>query len=154
MLPEGGELADRLKVRAEEEGAEVIVLCAPLEAELATWDTDETMAYLTELGLDAPGLARFARAGYRLLDQISFFTLTGGKEVRAWTLRRGQTAIEAAGEIHSDMARGFIRAEVIAQKDLVALGSFAKAREKGALAIEGRDYVVQDGDVLHIRFAV
>ncbi len=153
-LPDGSALAARVRERAEQDNAEVVVLCATLEAELATWEPDESMAFLADFGLDALGLTRFAHAGYRLLDQISFFTQTGGKEVRAWTLRRGQTAVEAAGQIHTDMARGFIRAEVIAGDRLAALGSFAKAREQGALAIEGRDYVVEDGDVLHIRFAV
>jgi len=94
------------------------------------------------------------RAGYHLLDYVSFFTITGGKEARAWTLRKGRTAWDAAGEIHTDLQRGFVRAEVISWRDLLAAGSFARAREEGLLTVEGRDYVVRDGDVLHIRFAV
>ncbi len=153
-LPEGGPLADAVRARAAEEGAETIVLSAQVEAEIADWPPDEAHAYLADLGLEEPGLHRFVRAGYRLLDQISFFTTTGGKEVRAWTLRRGATAYDAAGEVHTDMQRGFIRAEVIDWEDLVAAGSFARARETGHLTVEGRDYVVRDGDVLHIRFNV
>jgi len=154
QLPQGGELAKRVRAYAEADGEETIVLCAPLEAELATWDTEEASAYLLDLGLDSRSLDRFIQAGYRLLDYITFFTMTGGHEVRAWTLRRGQTAIEAAGKIHSDMERGFIRAEVVSYDALNTMGSLARAREAGRLRIEGRDYTVQDGDVLHIRFNV
>jgi GTP-binding protein YchF len=153
-LPAGGPNADAVRAYAAQEGAEVIVLSAQTESEIADWPPDEARAYLADLGLEEPGLARFVRAGYRLLDQISFFTTTGGKEVRAWTLRRGETALEAAGQIHTDMQRGFIRAEVIGWEALVEAGSYAHAREVGRLTVEGRDYVVQDGDVLHIRFAV
>jgi ribosome-binding ATPase YchF (GTP1/OBG family) len=131
-----------------------VVLCAQLESELGEWDAPEAAAYLAEVGLEAPGLERFVWAGYRILDYITFFTTTGGKEVRAWTLRRGQTALDAAGAIHTDMARGFIRAEVVSYGDLVAAGSIAAAREAGHLRLEGREYVVQDGDIIHIRFAV
>jgi len=152
QLPEGGELAQKVKEKAATEGAEAIVLCAALEAELASWEKEEARAYLAEVGLEAPGLERFIWAGYRLLDYITFFTTTGGREVRAWTLRRGQTALEAAAKIHTDMAKGFIRAEVIHYTDLLAAGSFANAREKGLLRLEGKDYIVQDGDVIHIRF--
>jgi GTP-binding protein YchF len=153
-LPEGGALAAKVRQKATAEGAEAIVLCAQLEAELGEWDAEEAAGYLAEAGLDAPGLYRFVRAGYRMLDYITFFTTTGGKEVRAWTLRRGQSALDAAGTIHTDMARGFIRAEVVSYGDLVTAGSVANAREAGHLRLEGRDYVVQDGDVIHIRFAV
>lgn len=154
QLPDGGELAQRVRARARDEDAVAVVLCAPLESELAMWDKSEAAAYLSDLGLEAPSLERFIWAGYRLLDYITFFTTTGGKEVRAWTLRRGQTALHAAGTIHSDMERGFIRAEVVSYDDLVAVGSIARARETGRLRLEGRDYAVQDGDVVHIRFAV
>lgn len=153
-LPEGGELAGRVRRHAEVEGVETITLCAALEAELLDLEPDEAADYLSELGLDAPGLERFIRAGYRLLNYITYFTTTGGHEVRAWTLQRGQTAIDAAGQIHSDMARGFIRAEVVAYDDLDAAGSMARVREAGRLRLEGRDYVVRDGDVVHIRFNV
>ncbi|MBC7237030.1 MAG: redox-regulated ATPase YchF [Chloroflexi bacterium] len=153
-LPEGGALAQVVKRRAAEEGAPCVVLAAPLEAELATWGEEEATAYLSELGLDMASLGRFIRTGYALLDYITFFTTTGGHEVRAWTLRRGQTAIEAAATIHSDMARGFIRAEVVRFEDLDAAGSMTRARELGYLRLEGRDYVVQDGDIIHIRFNI
>jgi len=155
QLPDGGECADRVRAKAAEEGADVIVLCAALEAELVTWGVQEAADYLADLGVTTGrGLDRFIWAGYQLLDYLTFFTTTGGKEVRAWTLRQGQTALEAAGTVHSDMARGFIRAEVVAYHDLDVAGSFARARELGMLRLEGRDYVVQDGDVIHIRFAV
>ncbi len=153
-LPEGGPLAEEVRERAREEGGEAIALCARIEAEIGAWPADDVRAYLAELGLEEPGLHRFVRAGYRMLDYVSFFTTTGGREVRAWTLRKGRTAWDAAGEIHSDMQRGFVRAEVIGWQDLLAAGSFARARDEGHLTVEGRDYVVRDGDVLHIRFAV
>lgn len=154
QLPEGGELAQRVCEKAASQGAEAIVLCARLEAELIEWEPPEAAAYLAEVGLHATGLERLIWAGYRLLDYVTFFTTTGGQEVRAWTLRHGQTALQAAGAIHTDMERGFIRAEVVHYDDLVAAGSLARARESGHLRLEGRDYVVQDGDVIHIRFAV
>jgi len=154
QLPDGGPLAQRVRERAAAEGAETIVLCAPLDSELATWDEPDATSYLNDVGLKASSLKRFIWTGYRLLDYITFFTTTGGKEVRAWTLRRGQTALEAAGAIHSDMERGFIRAEVVSCDDLFAAGSLARARGVGRLRLEGRDYAVQDGDVIHIRFAV
>lgn len=153
-LPEGGDLAQLVRTRAEGGATQAIAVCALLEAELTGWDADDAKAYLGDLGLEASGLERFIWAGYRLLDLITFFTTTGGREVRAWTLQRGQTAIEAAGKIHTDMARGFIRAEVVAFNDLGKAGSLAAARERGRLRLEGRDYIVQDGDVLHIRFNV
>ena len=153
-LPDGGPLAEAVRARAQEEGAEVITLCAQTEAEIGDWPPEEARGYLAALGLEEPGLYRFVRAGYRLLDYVSFFTVTGGKEVRAWTLHRGRTAWDAAGEVHTDLQRGFIRAEVIGWEALVAAGSFARARDTGRLTVEGRDYVVRDGDVLHIRFAV
>ncbi len=153
-LPDGGRYAAAVRALAEAQGAEVVVLSAALEADLADWPPEEAASYRAELGLREPGLMAFIAAGYRLLDLITFFTLTGGKEVRAWTLRRGATALEAAGTIHSDMARGFIRAEVMSVADLVQAGSVAALREQGRLRVEGRDYVVQDGDILHIRFNV
>ena len=154
QLPDGGELAQRVYERAAHEGIEVLLLCAPLESELATWDATEASAYLTGVGLKALSLERFIWAGYHLLDYVTFFTTTGGHEVRAWTLRRGQRAIDAAAQVHTDMARGFIRAEVVGYEDLDASGSLTRARETGKLRLEGREYIVQDGDVIHIRFAV
>jgi ribosome-binding ATPase len=153
-LPDGGDLAQAVAERAAQEGAPCVVLAAPLEAELATWAEAEADAYLSEVGLSMASLGRFIRTGYALLDYITFFTTTGGHEVRAWTLRRGQTALDAASTVHTDMARGFIRAEVVSFEDLDAAGSLARARELGHLRLEGRDYVVQDGDVIHIRFNV
>jgi ribosome-binding ATPase len=154
QLPTGGPLAERVCVRAANEGAESVVLCAQLEADLLEWEPVEAASYLASAGLNATGLQRLIWAGYHLLDYVTFFTTTGGHEVRAWTLRCGQTALQAAGTIHTDMERGFIRAEVVHYDDLLATGSFARARESGHLRLEGRDYVVRDGDILHIRFAV
>ena len=153
-LPDGGTLAQRVRDRAAGEGAQAIALCALLEAELIEWDDADARSYLAELGLQALGLERFISTGYRLLDLITFFTTTGGREVRAWTLRRGQTAIGAAAQIHTDMARGFIRAEVVSYDELDRAGSLAALRDAGRLRLEGRHYVVQDGDILHIRFNV
>lgn len=153
-LPAGGAAALAVHQHAVAEGAESVVLCANLEAGLLEWPADEAAAYRAELGLAEPGLNALLRAGFKLLDLITFFTATGGDVLRAWELRRGSTVVEAAGKIHTDMARGFIRAEVVAQPDLIAAGSVAHAREQGHWRLEGREYVVHDGDVLHIRFAV
>lgn len=152
-LPGGGPLAAQVIRRAEEEGAQAVVICAACEADLADWSPEEAAEYRAELGLEASGLERLISASYRLLDLVTFFTATGTNVVRAWTLRRGQTVYEAAGKIHTDMQRGFIRAEVVAHDDLVRVGDFARAREHGLLRLEGRDYQVQDGDVIHIRFS-
>jgi hypothetical protein len=153
-LPGGGELAAPLGARAAQEGVPCIAVCAACEAELATWTAEEADAYRRDLGLAEPGLSRLIHAGYRLLDLITFFTITGGKETRAWTLRRGQTAFEAAGLIHTDIQRGFIRAEVVPQRDLIAGNGMAGARTAGHVRLEGREYIVQDGDVIHFRFNV
>jgi ribosome-binding ATPase YchF (GTP1/OBG family) len=131
----------------------MIAICAQLEADLADWHQEEAAEYRAELGLNASGLERLIRAGYELLDLITFFTATGTNVVRAWTLQRGQTAYDAAGKIHTDMQQGFVRAEVVSYSDLMAAGDFARAREQGLARLEGRDYVVQDGDVIHIRFS-
>ncbi|MDI3270526.1 MAG: redox-regulated ATPase YchF [Bacillota bacterium] len=131
----------------------IIPISAGIEAELAELSPDDQKALLEDLGFQEPGLHRLIGEAYRLLGLITFFT-AGEKEVRAWTIRRGTPASSAAGEIHSDMERGFIRAEVIPAEDLLEAGSWAKAREKGLIRLEGRDYLVQDGDVLYIRFAV
>lgn len=151
--PDGGPLAELVSRRAGEEGAGWVKTCARVEAELAEWSDDEAAEYRAELHLEETGLERLIRASYRLLDLLTFFTATGTAVVRAWTLRRGQTAIEAAGKVHTDMQRGFIRAEVLSYPDLVAAGDFAGARERGVQRLEGRDYVVQDGDIIHIRFS-
>ena len=153
-LPEGGPLAQTVSERASSEGAEMVVVCAHCEAELADWPESDAAAYRREQGVDRSGLERFITAGYRLLNLVTFFTITGGKEARAWPLPRGTSVLEAAGRIHTDLQRGFIRAEVVGFSDLAQSGSLALAREKGLLHVEGREYVVMDGDVIHIRFNV
>lgn len=152
-LPQGGPLAALVVERAQAEGAQAVILCAQLEAELVDWPPEEAAEYRAELGLQASGLEQLIRAGYRLLDLITFFTATGTKVVRAWTLRRGETAYAAAGKIHTDMQRGFIRAEVVSYEALMEAGDLNQARERGVVHLEGRDYVVQDGDIIHIRFS-
>jgi ribosome-binding ATPase len=144
---------DAMRAIAANEGAEVVPVCAAIEAEIAQLDEADKGEFLAELGVDEPGLDRVIRAGYRLLGLQTFFTV-GPKEVRAWTVRIGATAPEAAGEIHTDFQRGFIRAEVVSYADFIACGGEARARESGKLRLEGKDYVVQDGDVMHFRFNV
>jgi GTP-binding protein YchF len=139
--------------RAAAEGAEVLALSARLEGEIAQLDAADREAFLRDLGLTEGARARFIRASYALLDLISFLT-AGEDECRAWPIRRGTTAVKAAGRIHSDIERGFIRAEVVAFDDFVRLGSEAKCREAGKLRLEGKEYVVKDGDIVHFRFAV
>ncbi len=143
----------RAAVEAEHEPALVVPLSAGIEAELMQLDPDERDAFLEELGLHEPGLNHLIRAGYDLLHLISFFT-AGEKEVRAWTIRRGTRAPQAAGEIHTDFERGFIRAETLAWDDFVKAGSEKDARAQGLVRSEGKDYVVQDGDILLFRFNV
>ena len=138
---------------AKREGTKVVPICAALEAQIAELDPEERPEFLASVGLEQPGLANVIRTGYELLGLITFFT-AGEVEVRAWTITKGTLAPGAAGKIHSDFERGFIRAEVIKWQDLIALGSEAKCREAGKLSIEGKDYVVQDGDVIHFRFNV
>lgn len=155
-LPEGENpyvAALREAVARDGEPAEVIPLLVRIEAELIELDADERAAFLHELGLEEPGLHRLIRAGYRLLDLISYFT-AGEKEVRAWTIRRGTKAPQAAGEIHSDFERGFIRAETLGWEDFVTAGSVKLARERGLVRSEGKEYVVQDGDIMLFRFNV
>lgn len=138
---------------AAAEGAEVIPVSAKVEAEIAELEGEDRELFLRELGLPESGLDRMIRAAYRLLGLITYFT-AGEKEVRAWTIREGTKAPQAAGVIHSDFERGFIRAEVVSYEDLVRAGSLAAAREQGWLRLEGKEYVVQDGDVVHFRFNV
>jgi GTP-binding protein YchF len=139
--------------RAADEGAGVVLVSAAVEAELAALTAEEQAEYLAALGLERPGLERVIHAGYGLLGLITFLT-AGPKEARAWTIPRGSGAADAAGTIHSDFKRGFICAEVIAYDDFVTYGGEAGAREAGRLRLEGRDYVVRDGDVVHFRFNV
>ena len=138
---------------AAAEGAQVVPVSARIEAELAELSPDEKQAFLEELGLKESGLDRVVRAGFNLLGLITFFT-GGDRQVRAWTVRKGTTAPHAAGVIHTDFERGFIRAEVISYDELVAAGSEKAAREAGRIRLEGKDYVIQDGDVCHFRFNV
>ncbi len=144
---------DEVRRHAEEEGAETVAVCAAIEAELVDLDAPERKDYLEELGLEEPGLNRVIRAGYRLLGLQTYFT-AGEKEVRAWTVKIGATAPQAAGVIHTDFEKGFIRAEVVSYEDFVACSGEHGAREAGKLRLEGKDYVVQDGDVMHFRFNV
>jgi len=144
---------DALREMAAAEGAEVVPVCAAIEADLAELNDEEKKEFLAEMGLEEPGLDRVVRAGYRLLGLQTYFT-AGPKEVRAWTVRIGATAPEAAAVIHTDFQRGFIRAEVVSYDDFVACGGEQGAREAGKLRLEGKDYVVQDGDVMHFRFNV
>ena len=152
-LPGGGALAAQVAEVARSEKAPCVLICAQLDADLADWPPDEAAEYRAGLEIAETGLQTLIHASYRLLDLITFFTATGTNVVRAWTLQRGQTAYDAAGKIHTDMQHGFIRAEVVAYRDLTVAGDFAAAREHGQLRLEGREYVVQDGDILHFRFS-
>ena len=144
----GNAHSEAVFARAKAEGAQAVIVSAAIESELVGMDGEERMMFLEEMGLHETGLARVIRAGYELLHLLTFFTV-GPKEARAWTVHAGATAPEAAGEIHTDFQKGFIRAETIAFDDYVALGGEAKAREAGKLRAEGKAYVVADGDVMH-----
>ena len=150
---EGNPFLDTVRIVAAAEGAEVVAVCAAIEAEIAQLDDADRAEFMAELGIEEAGLDRVIRAGYRLLGLQTFFTV-GPKEVRAWTVHVGATAPEAAGEIHTDFRRGFIRAETVAYDDFIACGGEARARDAGKLRLEGKDYVVKDGDVMHFRFNV
>ncbi|ABA89241.1 GTP-dependent translational factor YchF, putative [Syntrophotalea carbinolica DSM 2380] len=143
----------RVREYAAEEGAEVVAICGKIESEIAELEGDEKQEFLQELGLGSSGLDRMIQAGYQLLGLITYFT-AGVQEVRAWTVHKGDRAPQAAGVIHTDFEKGFIRAEVIAYDDFVACRGESGAKEKGLLRLEGKDYVVQDGDVMHFRFNV
>ncbi len=148
----GNDYSRRVEQKAAAEGAVAVAISAKIEAEIALLGRDERAEYLETLGLKEAGLDRLIRAGYALLHLVTFFT-AGPKEARAWTVTRGSKGPQAAGVIHSDFERGFIRAETIAYDDYVACGGEAGARDAGKLRLEGKDYVVQDGDVMHFRFA-
>ena len=148
----GNAYSQKVEQKAVAEGAAAVVISAKIEAEIALLGRDERAEYLETLSLKEAGLDRLIRAGYALLHLVTFFT-AGPKEARAWTVTRGSKAPQAAGVIHSDFERGFIRAETIAYDDYVACGGEAGARDAGKLRLEGKDYVVQDGDVMHFRFA-
>jgi ribosome-binding ATPase len=148
----GNDFSRAVEARAREEGAACVVMSAKIEAEIAVLPAHERAEYLAAMGLKEPGLDRLIRAGYALLNLITYFT-AGPKEAAAWTITRGTKAAQAAGVIHSDFERGFIRAETIAYEDYVALGGEAGAQQAGKMRLEGKSYVVADGDVMHFRFA-
>jgi ribosome-binding ATPase len=148
----GNALSEEVKARAAEEGALAVVVSARIESEIAVLPAGEQKDYLEAIGLSEPGLNRVIRAGYALLDLVTYFTV-GPKEARAWTITRGTRAPQAAGVIHSDFEKGFIRSETVAYSDFVTMNGEAGAKEAGKFRLEGKDYVVADGDVLHFRFA-
>lgn len=151
---EGNALAEKVRARAAAEGAGFVIISAAIEAEVAALsDAEEKRDFLETLGLEEAGLDRLIRAGFNLLDLITFFTV-GPKEARAWTVRRGAKAPEAAGVIHTDFERGFIRAETIAYDDFIALGGEQPCKDAGKMRAEGKDYLVHDGDIFHFRFNV
>lgn len=151
---EGNHHVDRVKEFLSGQNSEILVIAGEIEAEIAELENgDDRKAFLNDIGLEEPGVDKLVRAAYKLLDLQTFFTV-GPKEIRAWTIRKGMTASQAAGVIHSDLERGFIRAEVMKYNDFVTLGSEHACREAGKLYIEGKNYIVDDGDILHIRFNV
>jgi GTP-binding protein YchF len=144
---------DRVRARAATEGAEVVPVCAAIEEEMAQLEDADRDEFLKDLGLDEPGLNRVIRAGYKLLGLQTYFT-AGEKEVRAWQVKAGSTAPQAAGVIHTDFERGFIRAETIAYDDYIRFKGESGAKDAGRLRLEGKEYLVKEGDVLHFRFNV
>ena len=144
---------DIVRAKAASENAEVVPVCAGIEAEIALLDEADRLEFLQDMGHEESGLDMVIRAGYALLDLLTFFTV-GPREVRAWTVRQGSTAPQAAGRIHTDFERGFIRAEVTSYEDFVALGGEHGAKEAGKLRLEGKNYIVREGDVMHFRFNV
>ncbi len=142
-----------LQERAKKEDAEVVVLCTKIEAEILELPPEDRKAYYDAAGIVSPGLATLARAGQNLLKQISFFT-AGPTETRAWVIPEGTRAVKAAGKIHSDIERGFIRAEIHKYKDLIELGTYKAVQEKNLVSLEGKDYIMQDGDIVYFRFSV
>ncbi|HEX8979690.1 MAG TPA: redox-regulated ATPase YchF [Parasulfuritortus sp.] len=149
----GNPLLDRVREYAAAEGAPVVAVCAALEAEMVDLSDEDKAVFLADVGLEEPGLNRVIRVAYELLGLETYFT-AGVKEVRAWTIHKGDTAPQAAGVIHTDFEKGFIRAEVIGFEDFIAYGGEAKCKEAGKMRLEGKEYVVRDGDVMHFRFNV
>lgn len=149
---DGNDYSKQVEVRAKAEGAGVVIISAAIEAELAELSTEERADYLSTLGLEEPGLNRLIREGYDLLGLITYFT-AGPKEVRAWTITTGTKAPKAAAVIHTDFEAGFIRAETISYDEYVSLGGETKAKEAGKMRLEGKEYIVADGDIMHFRFA-
>ncbi len=153
LSPEDNDYVKQVKEFAASEGSEVILVCAKIESEIAELDGDEKQMFLEELGIKESGLDQLIRAAYDLLGLQTYFT-AGVQEVRAWTFKKGIKAPQAAGIIHTDFERGFIRAEVVSYEDLVDAGSMTVAKERGKVRLEGKEYIVQDGDVVHFRFNV
>ncbi|HEX2930104.1 MAG TPA: DUF933 domain-containing protein, partial [Candidatus Binatia bacterium] len=149
----GKPLGNSFQTELEKRGLQGLALAGKVEMEIAQLDESDRAAFLKDIGIEEPARDRFIRLTYALMSLISFFT-TGEDEVRAWTITRGTNARKAAGKIHSDIERGFIRAEVVAYDEFIAYGSEAKCKEAGKLRLEGKDYVVNDGDIIHFRFAV
>ena len=151
---DGNAYVERVREMAAPENAEVIIIGAGIEADIAELDDyEERQMFLADIGLEEPGVAKLIKAAYSLLNLQTYFT-AGEKEVRAWTVNVGATAPQAAGVIHSDFEKGFIRAEVIKYADYVGLGSEQAVKEAGKLSVEGKEYIVQDGDIMHFRFNV
>ena len=151
QLKETSDSEKQLRKFAFQEGVEVIPICAKVESELSDMDEEESDYFMEELGIDGTGIDQLTNSGYRMLEQITYFT-AGKNEVRAWEIRKGATAPEAAGKIHTDFEKGFIRAEVFHFDDIDRLGSESSVKEAGRWRLEGRDYVVNDGDIMHFRF--
>ncbi|MFZ3577686.1 redox-regulated ATPase YchF [Virgibacillus sp. DJP39] len=151
--PDANEYVQRVKEFAANENAEVIVICAKIESEIAELDQDEKEMFLEDLGIKESGLDQLIKAAYQMLGLATYFT-AGEQEVRAWTFQKGIKAPQAAGIIHTDFERGFIRAETVSYNDLVEAGAMAQAKEKGNVRLEGKEYLVKDGDVIHFRFNV
>jgi len=151
QLNEASDTEKQLRKFAFQEGVEVIPICAKVESELSDMDEEESDYFMEELGIDGTGIDQLTNSGYRMLEQITYFT-AGKNEVRAWEIRKGATAPEAAGKIHTDFEKGFIRAEVFHFDDIDRLGSESSVKEAGRWRLEGRDYVVNDGDIMHFRF--
>ena len=144
---------ESIKLYATEQRAPVVEICAAIESQIAEFDYEEKLAFLADVGMKEPGLNRLIQSAFKLLGLQTYFT-AGPKEVRAWTVKKGTTGPQAAGVIHTDFERGFIRAEVIKYKDFIIFGGEQQAKEAGKLKSEGKDYIVEDGDVIHFRFNV
>ena len=151
--PEANPFVQKAAAQAEKEGAQWVPISAEIEQEVSELDAEEAKAFLADLGEEEPGLNRLIRSAYSMLGLINFFTV-GPDECRSWTVREGTKAPKAAGKIHSDIERGFIRAEIVSYKDLMECGSYTTVREKGLLRVEGKDYIIQDGDIAYFRFNV
>ena len=149
----GNDFVTSVREYAASEGSEVFVICAQIEQEIAELEDDEKKMFLEDLGLSESGLEKLIRASYKLLGLISYLT-AGPTETRAWTIKKGTKAPQAAGKIHSDFERGFIKAEIVSYDDLMACGNYTAAKEKGLVRMEGKEYVVKDGDVVLFRFNV